>query len=209
MKAFFRFSAVLGATLLSACATSVGAPIDRTGFSVLACPSGDPTPFAGLTPSAPVDYLELRGGAGPLASRGVLCATANDQTSCRARADSLTAEDAWATGPDGGAPAPRAFFVYTRADEVGAIGTKELAAFLAPIENASDAVFIAEVTTLGAVDCVKPSVRAVTGGFEVITTTTSPCGGGVTESLTFVGADGSAMIRQEVQTSAPSGGECA
>jgi len=150
----------------------------------------------------------LRAGSEPLASRGVLCATAVDAASCKAHASSVMAQDMWATGPDGGAPAPRVFFVFTRGDEVGAIGVKELPGFLAPVENPSDAVYLAEVATLGTIDCAKPSVRAVTGGFEVITTTTYPCGGEVTESRTFVAADGTATIRQEVQTHAASGGEC-
>jgi hypothetical protein len=209
MSAFSRVFAFFGATLASGCATSVGDSIDRTGFALQACPSGAQAPFAGLTPSTPVDYLELRRGADRLAARGVVCGAAVDPVSCRARAASATVEDAWAVGPDGAIPAQRVFLVFTRGDEVGAVGVRELASFLAPVENPSDAAFLAEVATLGTVDCTKPSVREVTGGFEVITTTTDPCGGQVTESLTFVASDGTATVRQQVETVAGSGGECA
>jgi hypothetical protein len=80
-----------------------------------------------------------------------------------------------------------------------------LGSFLAPIENPSDAAFIAEIATEGVANCTH-SVRMVDGGFEVITETTYPCGGEQDESRVFVATDGTVTIREHVVLSAPSGG---
>ena len=172
--------------------------IDRTGFDLDPCAEGI-DPFDRLTPGVAVDYFALRHPWGSERGRGERCGGATDVTACEAALDDLPAPgDPWATGPGGGAPAPTTYFLYTRGDEVGAVGTSALGAFLAPIENAADAAYLAQVATLGAADCSAPSVRAVAGGFEVVTRTVYPCGGAVHESLVHVDESGAVTVLEQV-----------
>jgi hypothetical protein len=190
-----NLAAALVALAVLGCSAGSAPPIDRSGFGLNACPSGAASPFDGLTPTTPVDYLALREGSSVIASRGTLCAGAGDAAACRDRVNGAT-NDGWPSGPSGGAAAPDNFIVFVRGDTVATVGAASLGAFLAPIENPFDAAFVAQVATLGPAGCTRPSVRAVDGGFEVLTATTQPCGGAQTEQRVFVATDGTATIRE-------------
>lgn len=171
--------------------------IDRTAFDLDACPPGETSPLAGLTPSVPVDSLEVRTGQQTAVVQGEPCSGAADRTACEQARAAVDVEDGWSTGPGGGMPAPIAALVYTRGDEVGEVGAGELSAFLAPVDDAFDAAFLASVATLGAVDCSTPAVRAVEGGWEVVTTTSGYCSA-TSESRVFVDDDGGVSIEETV-----------
>ena len=200
MRAFLGILASLGATWLSGCGTSVGVVIDRSSFTLGACPAGASSPFEGITPGSSVDYIELREDSTTAASRGAQCQNATDPKTCSERAQQANPFDAWSIRPSGGAPAPRAFLVATSGDTVTVVGKGALGSFLAPIENPYDAAFIAEAATEGTADCIH-SVRAVAGGFEVLTET-NYCSGGQAENRVFVSTDGTATIREHVVVSA-------
>ena len=95
-----------------------------------------------------------------------------------------------------------------RDGEVGTVGGFELGSFLAPVDSAIDAAFIAQVATQGAVDCTTPAARAVPGGFEVITTRVQTCGGRVDELRVLVDASGVATLVEMVKVRGGSGGVC-
>lgn len=182
-----------------ACSNAPPASIDRTDFDLLTCPDGATSSFDGLTPSTPVDYLELRTSFGSTLIRGERCGGATDLAACeQAYAEHFPPGDAWSSGPGGGAPAPTAYLVFTRGDEVGAVGASALAAFLAPIESPFDAAFLAHVATLGGTDCTEPSARVVTGGHEVITRVEYPCGGAIEEFRVLVDESGATTVLERV-----------
>ncbi|MEM9075241.1 MAG: hypothetical protein AAGE52_42485 [Myxococcota bacterium] len=168
--------------------------LDRTGLDLNACGGNTFLSIDGLTPGDPVDYLELRGGL-TTSTIGSLCGGASDAAACMdAYNNLLPAGDGWAETPGGGAPPSFAYLVFTRGDEVGVIGTGAVNAFLAPVASAANAAFLAQVQTRGFVACDIPAAQEVPGGFEVITTTTFPCGGAVEDSRVFVGADGETTV---------------
>ena len=172
--------------------------IDRTGFDLAACAPASARLFEALTPATPVDYLEWRSHVGGEAARGTRCAGASDATACEDAVASLTAPvDAWAAMTSGGAPAPLTYLVFTRGDEVGAVGRDGLGALLAPLD-AADAAFVAQAATQGTVPCCESRVRAVPGGHEVIVSRTHTCGCQRDELLVMVGADGAAEILELV-----------
>lgn len=166
--------------------------IDRTGFDLDACRESAPLTVDQLTPGETVGYLELRSTLAA-SSTGTICDGAIEPAVCMdAYFDVTEPVDAWAETPGGGAPPPTGFLVFTRGDDVGVVGESGLGAFLAPVA-APDAAFLAQVETLGRVDCEAPALREVPGGFEVLTTTRF-CNGAITESRIFVGEDGETMV---------------
>lgn len=174
------------------CGSSTDDPLDRTGFDIYTC--GE------ITPGEAVDYLELRVGSFSSSRTGMVCDNALDPATCGDEFGSvLQPADAWAERPSGGAPSPTAFLVFTRADEVGVVGENDIGAFLSPVTSAANAVFLAQVETQGSVGCDTPSLREVAGGFEVIATTTFPCGGAVIETLVFVGEDGATTVLETAE----------
>ncbi|MEO5725771.1 MAG: hypothetical protein ABI134_32925, partial [Byssovorax sp.] len=137
---FSALAGTLGATtsasLLPACSGTV---IDASAFETNVC--GDE--LEGVTPSSPVDYLEVRSensasgmetpeSLSVVAKRGTPCATAQDKSVCENKLAALRPAKL---------QSPKGFFddryvVFTRGDEVGAVTTgDELQAFLAPFEN--------------------------------------------------------------------------
>lgn len=146
-----------------------------------------------------MDYFELRHDWGS-ESVGERCGGAADAAACEAAFAALTAPpDAWAMGTGGGIPAPLFYILYTRGDEVGVVGRSDLEAFLLPTDDVYDAAFLAQVATLGSVDCSAASARAVPGGHEVVTRRSETCGGGVIDFRVFVGEDGVTTIVEQVQ----------
>lgn len=196
-------AAALGlAVALAGCSSAGGAnAIDRTSFDRSACePAGGPLLDA-LTPASPVDYLEWRSAWGGGAARGTRCAGATDASACEmALANVPAPSDAWAATPSGGIPAPLTYLVYTRGDQVDAVGRAGLPAFLGPLDPA-DAAFLAQAATEGTVACGETRLRAVTGGWEVIVTRNYTCGGGQDELLVMVGDDGTTTVLDTVTVS--------
>jgi bacterioferritin (cytochrome b1) len=182
------FSALVGtlgatasATLLPACSGSV---IDASTFDTNAC--GDE--LDGVTPSSPVDYLEVRSendisGTGPtgspnvVAKRGIPCDTAQDKVACENKLAALRPTNL---------QSPKAidhfdgrYVVFTRGDEVGAITTREeLRTFLAPFENPKDGALLLLEFTEHRISCDGANVRPVGSGFEFRTETGFACGEG-------------------------------
>ncbi|MFK8003990.1 MAG: hypothetical protein AB8H86_30780 [Polyangiales bacterium] len=88
---------------------------------------------------------------------------------------------------------PRAWIAFTRVDEVGAVGRLEIGEFLAPVDSVADAVFLAQIESLGRAECDQ-SVRETPQGYEVITQTSYSCGGARHESLVEVLRDGATRV---------------
>lgn len=167
-------------------------PLDREGYDLAVC---DPSSsfFQDVSPTRPVDYLELSGD-GSTQTRGTRCGGASDVDACEAALARLAPPEGWAQRPDGGAPSPRSFLTFTRGDEVGVIGAAGLAAFLSPADTVVDAAFLAQVATRGRVDCSAPAGRVTSEGIEIITRTEYPCGGALEEHRVLVEASGVATV---------------
>ncbi len=182
---FSALAGTLGATtsasLLPACSGTV---IDASTFETNVC--GDE--LEGVTPSSPVDYLEVRsendlsgmpptGPVNVIAKRGTPCATAKDKSVCENKLAALRPT---------GLQSPKAFdhfegryLVFTRGDEVGAITTADdLRTFLAPFENPKDGALLLLEFTEHRISCDGANVRAVGSGFEFRTETGFACGEG-------------------------------
>lgn len=172
--------------------TTREAPLDRDGYDLAVC---DPSSnfFQDISPTSPVDYLELSGD-GSTQTRGTRCGGASDVDACEAALARLAPPDGWALRPDGGAPSPRSFLTFTRGDEVGVIGAADLAAFLSPADTVVDAAFLAQVATRGSVDCSAPAGRITPDGIEIITRTDYPCGGAREEHRVLVEPSGVATV---------------
>ncbi|MCZ7686990.1 MAG: hypothetical protein M5U28_52910 [Sandaracinaceae bacterium] len=100
--------------------------------------------------------------------------------------------------PGGGAPPPGEYLVFTRGDEVSAVGASGLAAFLAPVDTPAEAAFLAQVATQGSVDCTIPSAVEVEGGYEIYLVRTQPCGGQVVELRVFVSETAETSVVEQV-----------
>ncbi len=195
---------VIFALALVGCSSAAGGggSIDRTGFDVAACGPEDGSLLEALTLGSPVDYLEWRSEWGGIAARGARCDGATDRAACEmAVANQPAPPDAWPATTSGGMPAGPTWLVYTRGDEVGAVGRGGLPALLAPLGPA-DAAFIAQAATEAGVPCGEDRLREVAGGgYEVILTRDYTCGGGRDELLLAVGADGSITVVDTVTVS--------
>lgn len=168
-------------------------PLDRQGFDVGACTSLNGATLGNLSPGTNVDFMEIVEQGSSTQRVGERCAGAADLEACENAFALLRSPTGWSLRPDGGAPSPRAWIAYTRGDEVGVVGRFELAEFLAPIDSVAEAVFLAQIETLGAAGCDE-SVRVTPLGYEVITLTSYTCGGGRAESRVEVLMDGSTRI---------------
>lgn len=153
----------------------------------------DPGPFpttcsqglAGLTPSSPVDAIEIRvtlepdtdAGAGPpyttQETRGTPCATAANKAACQASFQSaVVAASDWSTnaGYSGGAapPPPRyAYYVATKGDAVTVVSNATaLATFLAPIDTVTEAIDVHHGPLGGKSTC--PRVRTDPDGYAFL-----------------------------------------
>ncbi len=192
-----RLRAFLLALLLSGCADPEPARIDRSDLDLDACVDG----LAGvrsLSPAVPVDYLELRSEGGWMSSVGERCGGASDAAGCEEAYADLLPPDPWYPTPGGGAPPPGEYLVFTRGDEVSAVGASGLAAFLAPVDTPAEAAFLAQVATQGSVDCTIPSAAEVDGGYEIYLVRTQPCGGQVVELRVFVSETAETSVVEQV-----------
>lgn len=189
------FVAFVAAAASLSCTAAHGSepPIDRAGFELGLCTSVNGFLLANLSPGSDVDFMEIRERGTSTQRTGERCAGAADLAACEDAFALLLNPGGWSLRPDGGAPAPRTWIAYTRGDDVGAVGRSEIREFLAPVDSLADAVFLAEIESLGAAEC-EQSVRQIPGGYEVITQTSYSCGGGRHESLVEVMRDGATRV---------------
>ncbi|AKU99143.1 putative lipoprotein [Labilithrix luteola] len=151
----------------------------------------------GVTPSAPVDYLELSSvvlGGHPqdppkrLARRGTKCLTATDKARCETAMASLDLPKSERADI---VSFVKHYLVYTRGDEVGAIQTSdELRGFLAPFENVKDAALLLRAFSAQSLHCYVPNTRSRGDSFEFYTSTGDTCGGDVLDNVVRVRPDG-------------------
>lgn len=194
---------------LSACATEA---VDRSALSEDTC-SGSATydPLANITPTTPVDYVELRQTYGAptnaptvVSKFGAQCATATDVATCNANLAAASTTVGWtpARGP-GLSPTITDYLVYTRGDEVGTVTSYDaLKTFLAPVDDVHDAALLASQNpdVQHRVVCGPYSGGAVAGGFEIVTETGDTCGSGthLDQELVFVSTSGDVTVRDDV-----------
>jgi hypothetical protein len=190
--------ATAGATLLPACS---GTDIDASAFETNAC--GDV--LDGVTPSSPVDYLELRSeldvsgtGSGNLsvvAKRGTPCATAQDQAGCKNKLAAL--RPTHVQSPKTIDHFDGRYLAFTRGDEVGAVTTLEdLRTFLAPFENPKDGALLLQEFTEHTVSCDGANARPAGSGFEFRTQAGFACGEGTHRdaNIVAIGSNGELSV---------------
>lgn len=184
-----------GWTCLAGCTAAQAAepPLDRQGFDIGACTSLNGATLVNLSPGTNVDFMEIVEQGSSTQRVGERCVGAADLEACENAFSLLRSPTGWSLRPGGGAPSPQVWIAYTRGDEVGVVGRFEIAEFLAPVDSVADAVFLAQIETLGFAECDE-SVRRTSLGFEVITQTSYTCGGGRDESRVEVLTDGGTRI---------------
>jgi hypothetical protein len=200
------FATALG---LTACGAQ---SVDRTGLTEDVCGGAAVyDPLAGVTPTVPVDYLELRNTLGSptntpsvVSKSGTPCATATDVPTCQANLAAVSNAGGWtpARGP-GLSPTITDLLVYTRGDEVGTITSYDaLKAFLVPVDDVHDAALLVSQNpdVHHEISCGPDSGGAVAGGFDVVARTGDTCGPGthLDEELVFVSTAGDVTVKQDV-----------
>ncbi len=163
--------------------------------------------LAGLKPAKPVDYLELRveleNEVVREGSVGKQCAHATDARRCEEAIEN--AKPPVPLGQNAGCAAANCpsneYIVWQRGDDVGAVTGKDVAAFLAPIDTASDAAAtlayslaastMPERETQGSADCNPRLWSQTADGWQSGTTTSAD---GSTRQF-FVKRDGSFSVR--------------
>lgn len=162
---------------------------DSSEFDAIECVGGVPS-VAGLSPSSPADYVELRairsasstltrGMAQVLSSRGMRCATALDAAACGAEVDAI---DDLGAGFRRICPVPSPEctsygLVATRGSTVTRVRDKpELLAFMQPIDSRQEALLWAFTEPYDVCNTTTNGVREVPGGYEVLVTRGVGCG---------------------------------
>jgi hypothetical protein len=155
----------------------------------------------GVTPSAPVDYLELASvtlGGNPedapkiIEQTGSRCGTATDKARCEA---AIAALDLPKSQRFSLQYFETRYLIYTRGDEVGAITTSDDARrFLSPFENAKDAALLVRAFTGPSLHCEVTNTRRSGDGFEFYATSGSTCGGDVHDDVVRVSRDGAVEV---------------
>lgn len=181
---FSALVGTLGATAgasLPACSTVT---IEASDFDTNVC--GDE--LEGVTPSSPVDYLEVRsdsdlsgtapGGAPTVvAKRGIPCSTAQDKAACQSKLAALRPTKL--QSPKAVDHFDGRYLAFTRGDEVGAVTTvAELQTFLEPFENPKDGALLLQEFTEHRIVCEGANARSAGSGFEFLTQTGHTCGEG-------------------------------
>ncbi len=210
LRTLFRAAVSLGLVGAGGCAGR----IDPAGFSDNVCTGAEFRPVVGVTPATPVDYLALReeddtfpGQPPPareprvLAATGTACATASAPVTCQGTLAALRSSEGW-RGPGGGLDIPEhRYVVFTRGDEVGSIVSVDaLAAFLGPIEVASEAAWLARERGYRIL-CDGNNVRGAGTGFELRVATGHTCGEGtgIDEHVVAVSAAGVLTVLETVR----------
>lgn len=177
-------SRILSQALYGALLVSAGCGVNVSSFDSPVCTSGYTLSVDGLRPAIPVDYLELRSidtiGSGTsmvLSSTGSKCAAAPVRPTCEATlASTMPKQGFYKQCSDYCAEGA---LVATRGGEVIVVDSKAaLDSLLAPYDTPQEALFAALTTNqyISCTDKSRGAVRAVTDGFEVVTTTGSGCG---------------------------------
>jgi len=179
-----RFASCFAAlAVLPACSGG----IDRSAFNLDVCQSSAQwDPLAGISPADPDAFVELAEiddqakSAQVLSTHGASCTSAPDPTACRAAIASVTSNSGWSTPicGGGGCRTSLQFFVTEKAGVVSVIDDDaSLAALLAPIDVAADAVLVAAYADPiayppAAVDCTEPqALERADGSFDVFLAT--------------------------------------
>lgn len=186
--------------------------IDVSSFNSPTCsPDGMPA-LSALKPAQPVDYMEFRhfnefGTPAVMTTQtsGSACATATDKTACMNTLASASATQGFDSDCAFGGCSYRVL-IATRGSDVVVIQNKaSLDTFLAPYDTEAEAVLAVMATGKG-VSCSEKSegaVKASVGGFEVVGTSGSTCGGpGIFQHLVFVDAQGNVTEREKHQIKA-------
>ncbi len=172
-RLFSRWFALVAAS--AAGASACGPTITAEQFSASVCTNGGYVPLVGVTPTVPVDYLELRSAASAPSSqntRGMLCATATDRARCMSAYAAINDPSGWSVSLDGLTQQ----LVFTRGDEVGVVATVDaLRAFLAPVDAPADAALLATASGFR-VRCDGANVRPTATGYELRLFSGTTCG---------------------------------
>jgi hypothetical protein len=178
--------------------------IDRDQFTENAC--AGTTELDGVTPATPVDFLEYRNintfidppMVNVLATQGVACSKATG-SACSDTLAALPVSAGWTVNQGDIGPTTRSL-AFTRGDEVGHITTlADLKAFLAPVENPRDAVFLIQnVLADHSVICDEKNVAKVSDGFNVLTSSGFACGAGShrDENIVHVSSTGEVTVTE-------------
>jgi hypothetical protein len=161
--------------------------IDVSSFNSPQCGPGGMPSLSSLIPAMPVDYMEFRlfnegtqGAPMTTASTGTPCATATDKTACTNELASILETNSGFVSSCGFDGCSYRVLIATRGNQVIVVKDKAtLDTFLAPYDTESEAV-LAVMTTGKFVSCGDKSegaVKSVSGGFEVVGTAGSTCGG--------------------------------
>ncbi len=204
------FQAAVSLTLAGGAGCS--SRIDPGDFSNNVCTGGNFIPLLGVSPTRPVDYLELRQravvdrGLAPtsvtLLGIGAPCGLARDPAACmRAYTTATQAQSGWDATADAYQGPGRRTVVFTRGDAVGLVDSLDaLAAFLGPIELPVEAAWLANERGYKIL-CDGNNVRRAGTGFELRVRTGVDCGPESTldEHVVAVGADGSFRVVETVR----------
>lgn len=201
----------LRSILYSALASAQAAPllmaagcggVDVSLFNSPLCNSAGSLAVDGLLPAVAVDYIDLR-EISDLTSPPMTRVLSQTGTPCKTASSPATCQSDLATLPSASKSGFRQacsdfcwhnVLATTRGDTVSVINSPAaLTTFLAPIDSEQEAAFVALTTGKGiaCTDKNRGAVRAVPGGYEVVTYTDNTCGGdGLTQYLLFVDAAG-------------------
>ncbi len=203
------FQGITSLTVASAAAAcgggaEPGAAIDRSAYTLNVCDGDAYAPLAAVTPGRPTDYFDYRIDSDEFsstpaqtsvrvdASEGVACKTATLESDCKSKLTAVASTVGW-TEPYTTFHEFR-YLAYTRGDSVDTVTSLDaLSTFLAPIENAKDAAFLASQRG-HRFNCAEPQARATALGFELITETGYTCGAGTHTDANVVSVSSAGVV---------------
>jgi hypothetical protein len=184
-----------------------------TGFTENVCTGTEYKPLVGVTPKEPVDYLEVRsesdrapGDTSPAtvsasAKEGTPCKTASNVAKCNATLTDTRSTAGWIPESAGMVMPTHRYLVYTRGDTVGTVTSlADLAAFIAPLENAHDAALLVSERS-HRFDCTKDNATKTADGYDLLTETGHTCGAGtgIDQHVVAVSGTGAVDVKQTVR----------
>jgi hypothetical protein len=192
------------APFLGACSS-----IDTDSFSAVACGADQqPDYLAGLSPTSPVDYLELRQvddgtpmPSQPPGKHGEPCAKATDKAACEAKLAAANSGTGFHLGECGAELCRNMFLVVNAGDEVSVVSTADgVKALLGKIDAPAEAVMIAALAGYR-VSCNIPGQGGVKTGsdgqaYEVLATRMTSSCQPIEVTLFDLGIDASGNVKQ-------------